>query len=68
VFAHQNNEPEPETIRTFPVHIFDKLTAGETNWSPKNPLGTKLYCLDKARQFGYRSFNAALMPAEAHKF
>jgi cytidylate kinase len=21
--GHQNNEPEPETIRTFPVHIFD---------------------------------------------
>jgi hypothetical protein len=43
MFAHQNNEPEPETIRTFPVHVFDKLTAGKTNWSPKNPLGTKLY-------------------------
>ena len=26
MFAHQNNEPEPETLRTFPVHIFDKLT------------------------------------------
>ena len=48
MFAHQNNEPEPETTRTFSVHTFDILIAGETNWSPKNPLGTKLYCQNRA--------------------